>query len=111
MSQLVTLIWLKWTLFRNTMRSRKAALNQIASILGTLIVLAFALLLALGLGIAAYAFGQREGDFACGRVVKDVRALPGAPSEASRSLPESASWHRRADEPEAPLARVRKRSS
>ena len=61
MSQLVTLIWLKWTLFRNTMRSRKAALNQIASILGTLIVLAFALLLALGLGIAAYAITSQFG--------------------------------------------------
>src|SRR3989475_4769194 len=54
MSQLFTLIWLKWTLFRNTMRSRKAALNQIASILGTLVSLALALSIALGLGIAAY---------------------------------------------------------
>ncbi len=61
MSQLFTLIWLKWTLFRNTMRSRKAALNQIASILGTLIVLAFALLLALGLGIAAYVITSQFG--------------------------------------------------
>ena len=61
MSQLLTLIWLKWTLFRNTMRSRKAALNQIASILGTLMVLAFALLLALGLGVAAYVITSQFG--------------------------------------------------
>jgi hypothetical protein len=61
MSQLLTLIWLKWTLFRNTMRSRKAKLNQIMSILGTLVSLAFALCIALGLGIAAYAITSKFG--------------------------------------------------
>ena len=54
MSQLLTLLWLKWTLFRNAMRSRKARINQLATILGTLVALAFSLLIALGLGIAAY---------------------------------------------------------
>lgn len=54
MSQLSALIWLKWTLFRNAMRSRKAVLSKIASILGTLAALAIALLIALVLGIAVY---------------------------------------------------------
>jgi hypothetical protein len=54
MSQLQTLIWLKWTLFRNGMRSRKAKINQAASILGTLASLGFALGISLGLGIATY---------------------------------------------------------
>ena len=61
MSQLATLIWLKWTLFRNAMRSRKAKINQIASITGTLVTLALALLIALGLGIAAYALTSEAG--------------------------------------------------
>lgn len=55
MSQLLALIWLKWTLFRNTLRSKKARIGQAASILGTLVTLTFALLIALGLGVAAYA--------------------------------------------------------
>ncbi|HKQ99763.1 MAG TPA: hypothetical protein VJT09_03770 [Pyrinomonadaceae bacterium] len=54
MSQLSALVWLKWTLFRNAMRSRKAALSRIASILGTLVALAFALLIAVVLGLAVY---------------------------------------------------------
>src|SRR5262249_798032 len=54
MSQLQTLIWLKWMLFRNAMRSRKATINQAASILGTLFALTFSLAAAVGLGIAAY---------------------------------------------------------
>ena len=61
MSQLATLIWLKWTLFRNAMRSRKAKINQIASIVGTLAALALSLLIALGLGIAAYALTSEAG--------------------------------------------------
>jgi hypothetical protein len=54
MSQFSALIWLKWTLFRNAMRSRKAVLSKIASILGTLAALAIALLIAVLLGIAVY---------------------------------------------------------
>ncbi|HYE65847.1 MAG TPA: hypothetical protein VD966_09695 [Pyrinomonadaceae bacterium] len=54
MSELGTLIWLKWTLFRNSMRSRKALASSLAATLGTLAALAFALLIALGLGVAAY---------------------------------------------------------
>jgi len=40
------------------MRSRSATLNQAASIIGTLAALAFSLLIALGLGIAAYAISS-----------------------------------------------------
>lgn len=58
MSQLTTLIWLKWTLFRNALRSRKAKISQVASILGTVVTLAFALLIALGLGLVAYAISS-----------------------------------------------------
>jgi hypothetical protein len=54
MSQLSALIWLKWTLFRNAMRSRKAALSRIASILGTLAALCLALLIAVTLGLGTY---------------------------------------------------------
>lgn len=55
MSQLTTLIWLKWKLFRNSLRSRKAVANRLATILGMSAALALALIIALGLGAAAYA--------------------------------------------------------
>ncbi len=58
MSQLLTLIWLKWRLLRNSLRSSKAVVNKIASILGMLIALVLSLLLALGLGVAAYALSR-----------------------------------------------------
>jgi len=45
-------------LFRNAIRSRSATLNQAASIIGTLAALAFSLLIALGLGVAAYAISS-----------------------------------------------------
>ena len=54
MSQLQTLIWLKWSLFRNSLRSSKAVANRIATVLGMLAALTLALLVATGLGIAAY---------------------------------------------------------
>jgi hypothetical protein len=55
MSQLLTLVWLKLTLLRNSLRSSKAVVNRIASVLGMLVAMFVALLVALGLGIAAYA--------------------------------------------------------
>ena len=58
MSQLLTLIWLKWRLLRNSLRSSKALVNSVASVLGMLVALFFALLLALGLGVAAYALSK-----------------------------------------------------
>ncbi len=60
MSQLRTLIWLKWTLFRNSLRSSKAVVNRIATVLGMLVALAFALVIALGLGAAAYVLSSPE---------------------------------------------------
>ena len=61
MSQLGTLIWLKWRLLRNSLRSSKAVVNRIASILGMLIALAFALTLSLVLCFVAYMLTQPEG--------------------------------------------------
>ncbi len=55
MSQLRTLIWLKWALFRNSMRRSKAVVNRLASALTVLVALALSLLIAVGLGVAAYA--------------------------------------------------------
>jgi hypothetical protein len=54
-SQLHTLIWLKWKLFRNSLRSSKAVVNRIASVLGMLAALALSVSVALGLGVLAYA--------------------------------------------------------
>ena len=54
MSQFLTLIWLKWKLLRNSLRSRKAVVNQVASVLGVLVTLTIALAVAVGLGFAAY---------------------------------------------------------
>jgi hypothetical protein len=55
LSQLSTLLWLKWKLFRNSLRSSKAVVNRLASILGMLAALALAVFVALGLGLAAFA--------------------------------------------------------
>jgi len=55
MSQLSTLIWLKWALFRNSLRKSKAVVNQLASAITMLAALALSLLIAIGLGVAAYA--------------------------------------------------------
>jgi len=60
MSQLLTLIWLKWRLLRNSLRSSKAVVNRVASILGMLIALFLALILALILGFAAYGLSQPD---------------------------------------------------
>ncbi|MDT7541364.1 MAG: type transport system permease protein [Acidobacteriota bacterium] len=54
LEQLGALAWLKWRLFRNALRSRRAALNSAASILGTLAALFLSLLVAIGVGFAAY---------------------------------------------------------
>ena len=53
--QLRALAWLKWRLFRNAMRSRRAALNSAASAAGTLAALSTSLVLCVGIGFAAYA--------------------------------------------------------
>ena len=61
MSQLLTLIWLKWRLLRNSLRSSKAVVNKIASLLGMLLAFTFSLLFALVLGFVAYSLAQPEG--------------------------------------------------
>ncbi|MEP6718743.1 MAG: hypothetical protein ABJB21_06365, partial [bacterium] len=55
MFQLRTLIWLKWALFRNSMRKSKAVVNRVASLLAMLAALALSLLIAVGLGVGSYA--------------------------------------------------------
>jgi hypothetical protein len=61
MSQLLTLIWLKWRLLRNSLRSSRAVVNRVASVLGMLLALVFSLGLALGLGFLAYIVSQPNG--------------------------------------------------
>lgn len=61
MSQLLALVWLKWRLMRNSVRSRRAALGRAASLLGTLAALALSLVIAGGLGVAAYSLTAPEG--------------------------------------------------
>lgn len=48
-------------LLKNSLRSSKAIVNQIATVLGMLAALALALVLALGLGVAAYALSRSGG--------------------------------------------------
>jgi ABC-2 family transporter protein len=60
MSQLLTLIWLKWRLLRNSLRSSKAVVNKAASILGMLVALVLSLSLALILGGVAYALSNPD---------------------------------------------------
>jgi len=79
MSQLLTLIWLKWRLLRNSLRSSKAVVNKAASILGMLLALVLALLLALILGVVAYALSQPDGLGDAFRRTA-TRDLPGAAS-------------------------------
>ena len=61
MSQLRTLIWLKWRLLRNSLRSSKAVVNRVASIVGMVIAFTFASILALVLGFIAYTLTEPEG--------------------------------------------------
>ena len=79
MSQLQTLIWLKWSLFRNSLHSSKAVVNRVATLLGMLVALALALLVALGLGVAAYALTSPELGLATFQA-KQARGAPGLPS-------------------------------
>ncbi len=82
MAQLGTLIWLKWTLFRNSLRSSKAVANRIASALAMVAALAFGLLIAAGLGVAAYALTLP--DFGAGALqtlrAKNVQGASSLPS-------------------------------
>src|ERR1044071_1982980 len=79
MSQLLTLIWLKWRLLRNSLRSSKVVVNKIASVLGMLLAFSFAVIFALILGFVAYSLTQPEG---LGSALQRT---------AARELPEGAS--------------------
>ena len=54
MAQLVALAWLKWALFRNSMRSKKAVAGSVAATAGVLLALAVSMLIAAGVGAGAY---------------------------------------------------------
>jgi hypothetical protein len=58
MAQLLTLIWLKWRLLRNSLRSSKAVVNKVASVLGMLLAFLFSLGVSLVLGVGAYFISQ-----------------------------------------------------
>lgn len=60
MSQLLTLFWLKRKLLRNSLRSSKAVVNQVASLLGMLLIIAVALSVATSLGFVAYFLSKPE---------------------------------------------------
>jgi len=59
MSQLRALVWLKWTLFRNSLRSKRAVAGRVASALGLLAALVLSLLFAAGLTAAGYGLVAR----------------------------------------------------
>ena len=61
MAQLGALVWLKWALFRNALRSRRGAANRAASALTTAAALSLSLLVAAGMGVAAYALAGGTG--------------------------------------------------
>ena len=78
MTQFISLIWLKWRLFRNSLRSSKAVANRVATLLGMLAALALSLLIAAGVGVAAYTlmspdFGLEGMEIQTGR---RTRSLP-----------------------------------
>jgi ABC-2 type transport system permease protein len=54
MSQLFALVWLKWTLLRNSLRSKRAVASRVAAALGVLAGLGLSLAAALGVGAGAY---------------------------------------------------------
>lgn len=60
MTQLGALIWLKWVLFRNALRSPKAVVSRLASTLVMLGALAISLGLAVLLGLATYTLMSEE---------------------------------------------------
>lgn len=61
MSQLLALAWLKWALFRNSMRSKRAVAGSIASTVGVLLALTLSLLMAFGVGAGAYVLSAHAG--------------------------------------------------
>jgi hypothetical protein len=60
MSQLVALAWLKWALFRNSMRSKRAVAGRVASVVGAAAALLISFLVAGALGVTAYVLMSGE---------------------------------------------------
>lgn len=67
MSQLFALVWLKWTLVRNSLRSRRAVAGRVASALGVVAGLTLSLAAALGVGAGAYVLSAYGGPWAGGK--------------------------------------------
>ena len=73
MAQLFALVWLKWTLLRNSLRSRRAVAGRVAAAVGVLLGLGLSLLVALGVGAGAYFLSANAG-----RMQPQSRAAAGA---------------------------------
>ncbi|HEX8128458.1 MAG TPA: hypothetical protein VF527_05100 [Pyrinomonadaceae bacterium] len=71
-AQLGALVWLKWRLFVNAMRSKRGAANRAASILGTLAALALSLMLSAGLGAGAYFVVRNRSGARASRFAQDL---------------------------------------
>jgi hypothetical protein len=79
-AQLGALVWLKWRLFINAMRSKRGAANRAASVLGTLAALALSLMIAAGLGAGAYFVVRNRDGARASRFAPDL--MTGASVEA-----------------------------
>ncbi|HEV2801079.1 MAG TPA: hypothetical protein VGW12_11310 [Pyrinomonadaceae bacterium] len=70
-AQLGALVWLKWRLFVNAMRSKRGAANRAATVLGTLFALALSLMIATGLGAGAYFVLRNRSGARAARIALD----------------------------------------
>ncbi|MBV8857295.1 MAG: hypothetical protein JOZ02_10220 [Acidobacteria bacterium] len=61
MSQLFALVWLKWTLVRNSLRSRRAVAGRVAAALGVVAGLTLSVAAAVGVGAGAYFVSAHAG--------------------------------------------------
>ncbi|MDT5271169.1 MAG: type transport system permease protein [Acidobacteriota bacterium] len=61
MSQLFALVWLKWTLVRNSLRSRRAVAGRVAAALGVVAGLTLSCAAAFGVGVGAYFISAHAG--------------------------------------------------
>ncbi|MFL6253869.1 MAG: hypothetical protein ACJ74T_02500 [Pyrinomonadaceae bacterium] len=64
MSQLFALVWLKWTLVRNSLRSRRAVAGRVAAALGVVAGLTLSVAAACGVGAGAYVLSAYAGPWA-----------------------------------------------
>ncbi|HEY9401046.1 MAG TPA: hypothetical protein VIQ24_00030 [Pyrinomonadaceae bacterium] len=71
-AQLGALVWLKWRLFINAMRSKRGAANRAASALGTLAALVLSLMLSTGLGVGAYFIVRNRSGTRASRFAQDL---------------------------------------